>query len=138
MVCRNADASPQPARNCELVQTFSINSQKAPIAQIAIGKPRPEMPMQLTVVVSNNVSFPSNVKISVDEKDRAPLDVPWARCLPTGCFANTPLNDVFQTKWSGLETRGRLVFKAGNEQEVVMPISFKGLKSALEALAKEK
>jgi invasion protein IalB len=136
LVCRKAD--PQAAQTCELVQSFTLNGQKAPFAQIAIGKPKAEMPIQLTVVVPNNVSFPSSVKIGVDEKDKAPLDIAWARCLPMGCFANATLKDDTQKKWSALETQGRVVFKAGNGQDVVMPISFKGLKDALNALSNEK
>ncbi len=136
LVCRKADA--QAAQTCELVQSFTLNGQKAPFAQIAIGRPKPGMPQQLTVVVPNNVSFPSSVKIGVDEKDKAPLDIAWARCLPMGCFANAALKDDIQKKWGALETQGRVVFKAGNGQDIVMPISFKGLKSAIEALAQER
>lgn len=136
LVCRKADA--QATQSCELVQSFTLNGQKAPFAQIAIGKPKADMPQQLTVVVPNNVSFPSSVKISVDEKDKAPLDIAWARCLPVGCFANATFKDDTQKKWGALEAQGRVVFKAGNGQDIVMPISFKGLKSALEALAQEK
>ncbi len=55
-----------------------------------------------------------------------------------GCFANATLKDAAQKKWAALESQGRVGFKAGNGQDIVMPISFKGLKSALEALAQEK
>jgi invasion protein IalB len=136
LTCRKADA--QAPQNCELVQTITVNGQKAPFAELAIGKPKTDMPMQVTAVVPNNVSFPSSVKILLDEKDKSPFDLAWARCLPPGCFANAVLKDDVQKKWGALETQGRVIFKAGNTQEIVMPISFKGLKSALEALAKEK
>jgi len=136
LTCRKADA--QAPQNCELVQTITVNGQKAPFAELAIGKPKADMSMQVTVVVPNNVSFPSIVKILMDEKDKSPLDLAWARCMPMGCFANAALKDDVQRKWGALETQGRVTFKAGNGQEIVMPISFKGLKSALEALAKEK
>lgn len=136
LTCRKAEG--QATQNCELVQTITVNGQKALFAELAVGKPKADMPMQVTVVVPNNVSFPSSVKILMDEKDKSPLDLAWARCLPAGCFANAALKDDVQKKWSALETQGRVTFKAGNSQEIVMPISFKGLKSALEALAKEK
>jgi len=136
LTCRKPDdKAPQ---NCELVQTITINGQKAPFAQIAIGKPKADMPIQITVVVPHNVSFPSSVKILADEKDKAPLDATWARCLPMGCFANAALKDDVQMKWSALETQGLVIFKAGNGQDLAMLISFKGLKGAFEALAKEK
>ena len=136
LTCRKPDdKAPQ---NCELVQTITINGQKAPFAQIAIGKPKADMPVQITVVVPQNVSFPSSVKILMDEKDKSPLDAAWARCLPVGCFANAALKDDVQKKWGALETQGRVIFKAGNGQDLAMPISFKGLKGAFEAMAKEK
>ena len=138
LTCRKVDASAQAAENCELVQTVTLNGQKAPFAQMAIGKPKAEMPIQITVVVPQNVSFPSSVKVLVDEKDKSPTDLAWARCLPVGCFASANLKDDVQKKWGALETQGRVIFKAGNGQDVAMPISFKGLKSALEALSKEK
>lgn len=136
LTCRKPDA--QAPQNCELVQTITVNGQKAPFAQLAIGKPKPDMPIQITVVVPQNVSFPSSVKVFVDEKDKAPLDLAWARCLPVGCFASANLKDDVQKKWAPLETQGRVTFKAGNSQDIAMPISFKGLKGAIEALAKEK
>ena len=136
LVCRKANA--QSAQTCEVVQTIANNQQKTPFAQIAIGKLKPDMPNQITVVVPHNVSFPSSVKIVTDEKDKSPLDVAWTRCMPVGCFASAALKDDIQKKWSGLETQGRVIFKAGNGQDIPMPISFKGLKGALEALAKEK
>ena len=136
LTCRKPDA--QASQNCELVQTITVNGQKAPFAQLAIGKPKPDMPIQITVVVPQNVSFPSSVKVLIDEKDKSPTDLTWARCLPVGCFANANLKEDVQKKWGALEAQGRVIFKAGNGQDVAMPISFKGLKGALEALAKEK
>ena len=138
LTCRKVDASQQGVQSCEIVQTVIVNGQKAPFAQIAIGKPKAEMPIQITVLVPQNVSFPSVVKVMVDDKDKSPTELAWARCLPVGCFANANLKDDVQKKLSALETQGRVIFKAGNGQDIVMPISFKGLKGALEALAKEK
>ena len=128
----------QTPQTCELVQTITLNGQKAPFAQIAIGRPKADMPIQLTVLVPQNVSFPSVVKVYTDDKDRAPLDVAWARCMPMGCFANIPMKEDVQKRWSSLETQGRVIFKAGNGQDIAIPISFKGLKGAIEALSKEK
>ncbi len=136
LTCRKIDG--QSGQSCELVQTVTVNGQKAPFAQMAIGKPKPDMPIQITVVVPQNVSFPSSVKVSIDEKDKSPLDLAWARCLPVGCFASATLKDEVQKKWGALETQGRVTFKAGTGQDIPMPISFKGLKAGLEALAKEK
>ena len=136
LICRKPDT--QTPQSCELLQTVTVNGQKTPFAQIAIGKPQTSLPTQVTVVVVNNVSFPSSVTILTDEKDKAPTELSWARCMPMGCFASAPLKDDLQKKWIASENQGRVIFKAGNGQDIVMPISFKGLKGALEALAKEK
>ena len=138
LTCRKIAASAQAVQICELVQTVAVNGQKTPFAQFAIGKTKPDQPLQITVVAPNNVSFPSSVRVAVDEKDNAPLELAWVRCMPMGCFANTILKDDIQKKWSELETQGRVIFQSGNGQFVAMPFSFKGLKGALAALAKEK
>jgi len=138
--CRQTSADPKSGQVCELVQTLIVNGpngQRAPFAQIALGKPKPDMPMQITVVVPNNVSFPSSIKIAVDEKDKSPLDLAWARCLPPGCFANANLKDDLIKKWRPLETQGKIAFKNGAGQDLALPISFKGLAQGYDALNAE-
>jgi invasion protein IalB len=100
------------------VQTITVNSQKAPFAQLAIGKTNADMPIQVTVVVPQNVSFPSSIEIATDEKDKTPLDLAWARCLHLGCFANVNLKDDVLKKWGAVETQGRVICKAGSGQDV--------------------
>jgi len=138
LTCRKVEANLPGAQICELVQTVTVNGQKTPFAQFAIGKVQPDQPHQITVVVPINVSFPSSVKVAVDEKDKVPLALAWTRCVPIGCFANAIMKDDLQKKWSALETQGLVIFTAGNGQDIAMPISFKGLKAGLEGLAKEK
>lgn len=137
LTCRNDTSAPtQTAPNCELVQTLILNGQKAPFAQLAIGRVKAGAPLQLTALVPTNISFPSSVGVGVDDKDKLPVDLAWTRCLPMGCFASAALNDDVQRRWGALESRGRVTFKAGNGQDIAMPISFKGLKAGLDALSK--
>ncbi len=139
LTCRNAaSGASQTLQSCELVQTITLKGQKDPFAQIAIGRVSSDQPLQLSVVLPVNISFSNTVAVSTSENDRSPVNLAWARCMTIGCFATTALKGDVQKKWSALETQGRVSFKASNGQEVSMPISFKGLKSAIDALNKEK
>lgn len=139
LTCRNATSGTlQKSQSCELVQTIIVKGQKDPFAQIAIGRVSSDQPLQLSVVLPVNVSFSNIVAVSTGDNDSLPVNLAWARCMTNGCFATTVLKGDVQKKWSALETQGRVSFKASNGQEVAMPISFKGLKSALDALNKEK
>lgn len=138
MNCRKAEASSQSPQTCELVQTILINGQQNPFAQLAIGRLKGENPLLITILAPHNIALPGSVRIAVDDKDATPLEAPWTRCVKAGCFASAVLKDDILNKWRSLETRGRVTFKAGNGQNITIPISFRGLKNALDALQKEK
>ncbi len=136
--CQSVGTAPQARKICEVVQTINLKDQSAPFSQIAIGKPAPNESSMVTVVVPINVSFPSAVQIATNEKDAAPLELTWKRCIPGGCFASVVLKDDVIKKWRSLnEASGRVGFKNALSQEVIMPMSFKGLSQGLDALAKE-
>jgi invasion protein IalB len=134
--CRQAPGQ-TPAKNCELVQSLIVQGQTAPIAQLAFGYAGPKQPLFFTAVVPVNVAFPSAVRLALDEKDKAPLEAAFTRCLPTGCFASASMTDEMLTKWRAHDQAGRLTFKNGAGQETAVPMSFRGLSRALEALMKE-
>ena len=135
---RLKDASgPAPKRACEIVQSLTVQGQNAPIAQIAFGRMNPSDPLRMTVVAPHDISFPSAVRVAVDEKDAQPAELAWTRCLPVGCFATgTPSADHLK-RWRGAEA-GRLVVKSGGGQDVAIAFSYRGLAQAMDALAKEK
>ena len=66
------------------------------------------------------------------------LDLPWRRCLPGGCFADALAADDVLKRWRGLTEPGRIVLKSASGREVALPLSFRGLAPALDALAKER
>jgi invasion protein IalB len=128
----------QPAtQTCEVVQSLVLQGQTAPLAQLAFGRPGSKEPIHFTAVVPVNVAFPSTVQITLDEKDAKPVNVAFTRCLPTGCFASVALTDDALARWRAHDQAGRLVFKNGSGQETAVPMSFRGLSRALDALAKE-
>ena len=135
--CRQVAAG-QSARSCEVIQSVILQGQTAPFAQLSFGRLGQNEPLYFTAVVPTNVAFPSAVRITIDEKDNQPVDVAWTRCLPGGCFASVTLKDDVLKRWRGQSEGGRLTFRNGAGQDTVVPISFRGLARALDALAKER
>jgi len=134
--CRLTETG-KPGRSCEVVQTVMIQGQAAPFAQLALGHPTPADPLHFTAVVPPNVTFPSTLRVSFDEKDAQPVDVTWTRCLPGGCFASLAVPKDVLARWRARDEAGRLGFKNGAGQDATVAISFRGLARALDALAKE-
>jgi invasion protein IalB len=139
--CRNVpgneEAKRKPIRLCEVIQSVILRGGSGPFAQLAFGKPAPGQPLMFTTVLPVNITFPSTVRIAVDEKDQQPAELAWTRCLPGGCFASIQANEQFLKKWRAQEAAGRFTFTSGAGQDVTLPFSFRGLDRALEALAKE-
>jgi invasion protein IalB len=134
--CQRIDLAGKAARVCEVAETIQVEGQAHPIAQLAIGRMAPGDPLRATAVLPTAVSFPSSVRIS-ETKNGAPLSLEWRRCLPGGCFADTPIKDDLLARWRSQTDAGQLTFKdaAGHDQN--LPLSFRGLAQALDALAKE-
>ncbi len=124
-------------RTCELVQSVMLQGQAAPFAQLAFGKVAPGEPMQFTAVLPINVAFPSTVKITIDDKDKQPVELAWTRCMPGGCFASIAAKDDFLKRWRAQEEGGQFTFKNSAGQELTLPFSLRGLSRALDALGKE-
>ena len=125
----------QTPRLCEVAQTIQIQGQ-GPIAQIAVGRVPGKAPLLVTVVLPTNITLPSSVQITTDEKDTQPAELAWLRCLPAGCIANVEIKDDILRRWRSLTNQGRLQFKEGDGREVILPFSFRGLSQALDALGK--
>jgi invasion protein IalB len=121
--------------NCEVSLTIQQKNQDAPIAKIAIGRP-PGSGTQLLVLLPNNISFPSSVQIRSDTKDISGLDIPWQRCIPGACLAQTTLTDADLVRWHALDNAGRITFKDAQANEIGIEFSFHGLGQALDALTK--
>jgi invasion protein IalB len=137
--CRNAViAAGQPAqRSCEVLQSVIMQGQAAPFAQLAFGKLSVAEPLHVTVVLPVNVTFPSTVRITVEENDKQPVELAWTRCLPGGCFASLAVKEDVLKRWRAQNDSGRFTFKTGAGQDTTVPFSFRGLARALDAFAKE-
>lgn len=127
----------QSQRICEAVQTVQLPSQQAAVAQIAFGHASSKDPLKLVVVLPVDVWFPSTVKLAAGDKDAGSVELPWRRCLPVGCFAESASSDDASKRWRGESGQGRIVYKNGLNRDVTLPVSFRGLAQALDALAKQ-
>jgi invasion protein IalB len=130
--CTRTDAA--PGRLCEVAD--SVQGQQGPIAQIVISRIIPKDPPHIIVQLPLNVSFPSSVKVSIDEKDAQSLDLSWRKCLPAGCFADAELKDDMLKKLRAQTANGKIQFKDGNGRELALPISFRGFSQAMDGLGK--
>ena len=124
-------------RICEAVQTVQLQNQPAPIAQIAFGRSSSSDPVRLVVLLPVNVLFPSSVKIGVGDKDPESLDLVWRRCLPLGCFAENTTPDAAIRRWRSETAQGRISYKDAAGRDMTLPLSFRGMAQALDALARQ-
>lgn len=133
--CQNGD---QNTKLCELTQLVIEKEKRTPFAQIAIGRLKPEQPLQITLVAPVNVTFASGARVATDEKDPHPVDLGWTRCLPGACYASAQLKDDILRIWTTKTQPGRVLFLNGGGQVTIIPISFNGLAQAIDALGKLK
>lgn len=118
---------------CEIAQT--VREGQTPMAEIAIGRFNKTDPLRLTAHVAPNIALPSVVKFDYREAHGVTLN--WRRCAPVGCFADAFLTDD-QAKIFHVQTEpGAINFFNAGGQPVKIPVSFKGLSQAMDALAKE-
>ena len=135
--CARQGDGAQSTRICEVAQTIQVQGQQGPLAQIAFGRVQRNDPLKMTMVLPSNVSFPSTVRVSMDEKDTQPYELAWRRCVPGACVADAePGAPVIQRFRARVEP-ARVTFKDSTGRDLVLPISFRGLAQALDALAKE-
>lgn len=136
--CQRITDAGKTLRVCEVAQVLQAQGQQAPIAQVALGRIANGEPVRVTAVMPVSVTFPSSVQIVMGEKDAKPVELPWRRCLPTGCFAEVAPGDDVLKQWRKGTEAGRILFKDAAGRDLALPLSSRGLDQALEALAKER
>ena len=80
-----------------------------------------------------NITFPSMLRVAIDEKDPKPVDVAWTRCLPGGCFASLAMSDEVLTRWAQAE--GGRISSRTEPARIDGRHFLPGLARALDALA---
>jgi invasion protein IalB len=127
---------PPAQKNCEMDQVAQVQGQAVPISRVLIPLPPKGEPPKLYIVLQVNVSFTVPLKITVDAKD-ASISTPFRRCIPAGCIAEFELKDDLQKKFRAATETGKILYKNSGDQDVAIPVSFKGFAQAYEALLKQ-
>ena len=122
-------------KTCEMVQAMQIKGQAQPVTQIAIGRQTKTEPMKIVFQVPINVWLPTGIKLVADDKDPGILGT-YRRCMPAACIADADIKDELIKKLRGLSESGKLQFKDGAQQEIAIPVSFKGFGQAYDAMQK--
>ncbi len=123
-------------RACEVGIAVQVQGQRAPVAQIAFGRPPGADLLRMVAVLPVNIRFPSAVKVAASDKDPQPIELAWSRCLPVGCFAELASSGDAVRRLRAEAGPARLSFVDAAGRNIGLPISLRGLPQALDALAK--
>jgi invasion protein IalB len=137
--CQRIGEADKAQKVCEIVQTVQAGQQgqQQPVAQLAFGRVNKTDPWRMTAHLPTNILLPSVAKLTTGEKDAKPLELPWRRCVPVGCFADASLSDAQWKALRGETENAVLDFTDSASRAVKLPISFRGFAQAVDALAKE-
>ncbi len=135
MRCARDGADPK-VNVCEVTQTLVAQGQSAPFAQIAIGRITPKSPLRLTIVLPVNIAFDRVPQVQVSEQPATAINLAWRRCAPLGCFADLEIKAETLTLWRSTVKPGQILFRNAANQEATLPLSFRGLAQALDAMPK--
>jgi invasion protein IalB len=129
-------AGPPPVKVCDMAQVTQLQGKNVPFSRVALAHPVRGQPINLVVQVPVNASFATNVHIQASDEDPG-LTTPFARCLPSGCFAEFELKEEVLKKLRAAEGVGKMSFADAGGHDISVPLSFKGFAQAFDALAKE-
>ncbi|MGO9390027.1 invasion associated locus B family protein [Rhodoblastus sp.] len=135
--CQRVGETEKAVRICELVLTIQAGPQPSPIAELAMGRLSKSDPYRVTAHLPTNIALPSTVKFSLGAKDPRTQELAWRSCAPVGCFADAQLSEA---QWKSLYAQaepGSLEYVDSVGRPVKLPVSFRGLPQAMDALAKE-
>lgn len=131
-------AGPPSQKVCEMTQVVQVQQQgqSAPFSRVAVAHPTKGQPVKLVVQVPVNVTFATNVRIQTGDADPG-VTAPFARCVPSGCFADFEVKEEALKNLRSASAAGKLSFADAGGHDVNVPLSFNGFNQAFEALAKE-
>jgi invasion protein IalB len=129
-------AGPPLEKVCDMAQATQMQGKNLPFSRVAIAHPAKGQPVKLFVQVPINVSFATNVRIQTGDSDPG-LAAPFARCVPSGCFADFDIKDDALKRFRTASGAGKLSFADAGGHDVAVPLSFKGFSQAFDALSKE-
>lgn len=132
--CSTNTSSPSQ-KSCDIEQLSHLQKNQKPFSRVAISRSAKGGSVNLAVQVPVNVWFATGIRIEIGGKDVG-LSVPFARCVPAGCFASITLNDAAMQAFRAGTAPATIVFANSAQQQVTIPLSFKGFNQAFDSLAK--
>jgi invasion protein IalB len=120
-------------RSCELVQSQIIQGQATPASQITIARSSKGGPFMIFFQVPPKVWLQTGVKLQTDDKDPG-ITATFRWCTPTRCLADADLPDAAIKKLNQFADPGHLSWKDASQQDVNVPVSFKGFSPAVNAM----
>lgn len=120
-----------------MAQVAQVEGRNIPFSRVAVVRPAKDQSVKLIVQVPVNVSFNANVRVQTSDSD-AGLAAPFARCVPSGCFAEIEVGEDALRRLRAATGAGKLSFADAGGRNISVPLSFKGFSQAFEALTKEK
>jgi invasion protein IalB len=118
------------------VTQLQVQGKSQPFTRAGILRPTKDRPSRLVLQVPVNISFSTNVRLQIGDSDPG-LAVPFARCVPSGCFAEFDFKDDTLKKFRSATAAGKLSFADAGGHELAVPFSFNGLGQAYDALLRE-
>jgi invasion protein IalB len=129
-------AGPPPRKTCDMEQLSYRESKERPFSRVAIVRAEKGNQVTLVVQVPVSVWLATGIRIEIGGK-AAGAPAPFARCGPAGCFAEIGLGDEVQTQFRTASEPGMILYKNAAQQDVAIPLSFKGFAQAFDAVAKD-
>jgi invasion protein IalB len=135
--CETAEGTP-PHKRCEMTQTtqLTIQGRRQPFSRAAIVRPAKDRIGILVIQLPVNVSIAANVRIQIADNDTG-ISTPFARCVPSGCFAELELKEETLKKFRAASAAGKISFADAGSRNLSVPLSFNGFGKAYDALLRE-
>ena len=132
------ERSRQPSRSrvCDVAQTVPTQDLQGALAQISIARQDGSGPLHIYGLLPANIALPGSATMR-DEDGTLELELQWRRCLPSGCLSEAQPSEPVLDRWKKRTGSGQIVYKDAGGSDVTVPVSFRGLRQALDALAKE-
>ena len=135
--CQKLPAGGTPGRVCEIAQGIQIQGQSGVVAELAIGRLKQADPFRMTLIVPVNVIFPSSIRLGPEDKPAEAIELAWRKCIPAGCIADLALKADQIQRLRNNGAAGTIVWRDSLDREAKIPVSFRGLAQALDALGRE-
>jgi invasion protein IalB len=129
---------PPPQKTCGITQVVQAQAQgrTTPFSTVTVLHPAKGQPIKLVVQVPPSITVSTTVRIQTADADPG-ITAPFARCAPTGCFADFEIKDDVLKRFRAASGNGKITYADVGGHDVVIPLSFSGFNQAFEALAKE-